>query len=127
MPKPLAAHPRAAHNDLAHGSPLAALRAHSAMFRAPRRTAEIEPLRSVVDSGDRLARALAIRLLARFAGFPLSLPEPLISGQSPGRAESVGSVNPFPTFLLEDADARIVRERDLVGHPAVVYLARHPG
>jgi len=91
MPKPLAAHPRAAHNDLAHGSPLAALRAHSAMFRAPRRTAEIEPLRSVVDSGDRLARALAIRASSTVCGFPLSLPEPFISGQSPGRAESAAA------------------------------------
>lgn len=36
-------------------------------------------------------------------------------------------MKPFPTFLLEDADAKIVSERDLVGHPAVVYLARHPG
>jgi len=33
----------------------------------------------------------------------------------------------FPAFQLEDADGQIVTERDLVGHPAVVYLARHPG
>jgi len=36
-------------------------------------------------------------------------------------------MKPLPTFLLEDADGKIVSERDLVGHPAVVYLARHPG
>jgi len=34
---------------------------------------------------------------------------------------------PFPAFQLVDADARTVNERDLLGHPAVVYLARHPG
>jgi cytochrome oxidase Cu insertion factor (SCO1/SenC/PrrC family) len=33
----------------------------------------------------------------------------------------------FPVFELVDADARTVTERDLLGHPAVVYLARHPG
>jgi cytochrome oxidase Cu insertion factor (SCO1/SenC/PrrC family) len=33
----------------------------------------------------------------------------------------------LPVFQLEDADGQIVTDRDLVGHPAVVYLARHPG
>lgn len=33
----------------------------------------------------------------------------------------------FPAFCLEDADRRVVTERDLLGHPAVVYLGRHPG
>lgn len=33
----------------------------------------------------------------------------------------------FPAFQLEDADGELVTERDLLGHPAVVYLARHPG
>lgn len=33
----------------------------------------------------------------------------------------------FPAFQLEDADGKIVTDRDLQGHPAVVYLARHPG
>ncbi len=33
----------------------------------------------------------------------------------------------FPAFQLEDADGRRVSERDLLGHPAVVYLTRHPG
>ena len=36
-------------------------------------------------------------------------------------------VTPFPAFQLVDADGRIVSEDDLLGHPAVVYLARHPG
>jgi len=36
-------------------------------------------------------------------------------------------VTAFPAFLLTDADARPVSEHDLLGHPAVVYLARHPG
>ena len=49
-----------AHNDLAHGSPLVALRAHAALLRAPQRTAEGDSLRSVVEAGDRFARALAI-------------------------------------------------------------------
>ena len=33
----------------------------------------------------------------------------------------------FPSFQLGDADGEIVTDRDLLGHPAVVYLARHPG
>jgi len=67
MPRSFAG-PRAALHDLAHGSPLDALRAHSSLLRAPRGSAEIEPLRSVVNSGDRLGRALAIRPLSRFVG-----------------------------------------------------------
>ena len=63
MPRSLA-DPGVAY-DLAHGSPLAALRAHSALLRG---TADLEQLRSAVRSGDRLARALAIRPLARLVG-----------------------------------------------------------
>jgi hypothetical protein len=33
----------------------------------------------------------------------------------------------FPKFQLERADGTVVTDRDLFGHPAVVYLARHPG
>jgi cytochrome oxidase Cu insertion factor (SCO1/SenC/PrrC family) len=33
----------------------------------------------------------------------------------------------FPSFELEDADGEVVTDRDLLGHPAIVYLARHPG
>jgi cytochrome oxidase Cu insertion factor (SCO1/SenC/PrrC family) len=33
----------------------------------------------------------------------------------------------LPPFRLEAAHGAIVTERDLLGHPAVVYLARHPG
>jgi len=33
----------------------------------------------------------------------------------------------FPSFRLEDADGRAVTDADLLGRPAVVYLARHPG
>ena len=62
-----ATHPHVAHDALAYGSPLAALRAHAEFLRAPRRSREIGFLRSLVGSGDRLARALAIRPLARFA------------------------------------------------------------
>ena len=36
-------------------------------------------------------------------------------------------VTPFPAFQLVDADGRTVSGHDLLGHPAVVYLARHPG
>jgi len=36
-------------------------------------------------------------------------------------------MQPFPPFQLENADGEAVTERDLLGHPAVVYLARHPG
>ena len=33
----------------------------------------------------------------------------------------------FPTFQLDDANGNPVTDRDLLGHPTVVYLARHPG
>jgi cytochrome oxidase Cu insertion factor (SCO1/SenC/PrrC family) len=33
----------------------------------------------------------------------------------------------FPAFRLADADGQAVTDRSLLGHPAVVYLARHPG
>ncbi len=33
----------------------------------------------------------------------------------------------FPAFTLEDADGNSVSNADLLGHPAVVYLGRHPG
>jgi len=33
----------------------------------------------------------------------------------------------FPTFQLDDADGDVVTDADFLGHPAVVYLARHPG
>jgi cytochrome oxidase Cu insertion factor (SCO1/SenC/PrrC family) len=33
----------------------------------------------------------------------------------------------FPSFTLETADGQVVTDRDLRGHPAVVYLGRHPG
>jgi peroxiredoxin len=36
-------------------------------------------------------------------------------------------VQRFPVFRLDDADGEVVTNRDLLGHPAVVYLARHPG
>ncbi len=68
MPPSLAAHPRATQDDLIHGGPLEALRAHLSLLRSPRGTLEIEPLRAIVDSGDRLGCALAIRPLARVAG-----------------------------------------------------------
>ena len=68
MSKPRATHPRVAHDALAYGSPLAALRAHAMFLRAPRGSCDIGFLRSLVGSGDRLACALAIRPLARFAG-----------------------------------------------------------
>lgn len=37
------------------------------------------------------------------------------------------AMTPFPAFRLTDADGQTVSDRDLLGHPAVVYLARHPG
>ena len=64
----LTARNSSAHDDLAHGSPLVALRAHAALLGAPQGTAEWDSLRSVAEAGDRLARALAIRPLARHAG-----------------------------------------------------------
>jgi hypothetical protein len=33
----------------------------------------------------------------------------------------------FPQFQLDSADGEVVTGRVLLGHPAVVYLARHPG
>jgi len=36
-------------------------------------------------------------------------------------------VRRFPEFELEDTDGATLTQLDLVGHPAVVYLARHPG
>ena len=68
MPEARAIHLRAAHDALARGNPLAALRAHSTLLLAPRRTADAGFLRALVDSGDRLARGLALRPLARLAG-----------------------------------------------------------
>lgn len=68
MPGLQAAHPYAAYDALAEGAPLAALQAHSTLLHAWRGTADLGRLRSLVVSGDRLARGLAIRPLARFAG-----------------------------------------------------------
>ena len=62
---------RAAHDALANGSPLAALRAHTTLLLAPPTTVDAGFLRSLVDSGDRLARGLALRPLARTAGAEL--------------------------------------------------------
>lgn len=59
---------RAAYDALADGAPLAALQAHFTILRAPAGDADVAHLRSLVASGDRLGRALAIRPLARFAG-----------------------------------------------------------
>jgi hypothetical protein len=36
-------------------------------------------------------------------------------------------MKPFPVFQLEDADGQVVTDLDLLGLPAVAYLARHPG
>ena len=47
---------------------MAALQAHFALLRAPGGTADVKALRSLAATGDRLARGLAIRPLARFAG-----------------------------------------------------------
>ena len=58
---------RAAYDVLANGAPLAALQAHLSLLFAGRRHADVRSLRSLVASGDRLARGLAIRPLARFA------------------------------------------------------------
>ena len=33
----------------------------------------------------------------------------------------------FPPFKLDSAHGEVVTDHDLLGHPAVVYLARHPG
>ena len=49
-------------------APLAALQAHFALLRAPGGTADVKFLRSLTATGDRLARGLAIRPLARSAG-----------------------------------------------------------
>ena len=59
---------RAAYDALANGAPLAALQAHATLIQAPRGAADLDGLVSLVASGDRLARGLAIRPLARFAG-----------------------------------------------------------
>ena len=59
---------RAAYDALADGAPLAALQAHAALLLAPRGAAYPGRLSSLLASGDRLARGLAIRPLARFAG-----------------------------------------------------------
>ena len=54
---------------LAGGTPLQALHAHSALLRDARGTASGEAsLRACLRRGDRLARGLAIRPLARIAG-----------------------------------------------------------
>ena len=58
----------AAFDALAEGGPLAALQAHSELLQARPGTVDPGRLWSLVSSGDRLARALAIRPLARFAG-----------------------------------------------------------
>ena len=58
----------AAYDALADGPPLAALQAHFALLRAPGGAADVKVLRSLAATGDRLARGLAIRPLARFAG-----------------------------------------------------------
>ncbi len=36
-------------------------------------------------------------------------------------------VEMFPPFQLDDPSGGTVTEHDLVGHPSVVYLGRHPG
>jgi cytochrome oxidase Cu insertion factor (SCO1/SenC/PrrC family) len=36
-------------------------------------------------------------------------------------------VQPFPPFQLDAATGEVVTERDLRGHPTIVYLGRHPG
>ena len=59
---------RAAHGALANGSLLAALKVHSAPLDAPQTAGDIGYLQSLLASGDRLARALAVRPLARHAG-----------------------------------------------------------
>jgi hypothetical protein len=33
----------------------------------------------------------------------------------------------LPEFELDSADGEVVTGRGLLGHPAVLYLARHPG
>ena len=56
------------YGALANGTPLAALQAHAALLQAPCGAVDLDGLWSLVRSGDRLARGLAIRPLARFAG-----------------------------------------------------------
>ncbi len=68
MSPPRGPHPYIAYDALAHGAPLAALQAHSALMDEQRRAADLRSLWTLVTSGDRLARGLAIRPLARFAG-----------------------------------------------------------
>src|SRR4051812_14425566 len=58
---------RSACGALADGAPLGALQAHAALLRAPWGAVNRKALHSLLASGDRLARALAIRPLARVA------------------------------------------------------------
>ena len=59
---------RAAHDALAHGTPLAALQAYSTLLNDRQDAGDVGFLQSLVVSGDRLACALAIRPLARHTG-----------------------------------------------------------
>ena len=59
---------RAAHDALAHGTPLAALQAYSTFLNDRQDAGDVGFLQSLVVSGDRLACALAIRPLARHTG-----------------------------------------------------------
>ena len=68
MPRFRATDAHGACDALADGAPLAALQAHAALLQAPRGAADLGGLWSLVASGDRLARGLAIRPLARLAG-----------------------------------------------------------
>lgn len=61
----------AAVDALAEGGPLAALRAHSELLQALPETVDLGELWSLLSSGDRLARGLALRPLARLAGSDL--------------------------------------------------------
>ena len=68
MPRLEATDARGAHDALADGGPLAAVHAHAALLQAPRGAIDLDGLWSLVASGDRLARGLAIRPLARLTG-----------------------------------------------------------
>jgi hypothetical protein len=50
-----------------------------------------------------------------------------VDGRLVVRLYGDGMLQRFPRFRLDDADGNAVTERDLHGHTAVVYLARHPG
>jgi len=63
---PRATPTRVTYEELATGAPLAALQTHFTILGAP--AVDVGFLQSLVTSGDRLARGLAIRPLARFAG-----------------------------------------------------------